>query len=750
MATLTEALTLAVQQHQAGNLARAEQIYRQILAANPTEPNALHLLGMLAHQTGQHQAAVELISQAVAILPQVGELHANLAGVYLALGQFDNALASSAEALRLRPDLPELHLQRADLLTWLGQLEEAAASYRRALALRPEHAETHHNLGNLFRQQGKFGEAEASYRETLRLQPANADVFNHLGVVLADQGKFTESEACYREAARINPGLADAHYNLGVTLASQGKHDAACIALENAIRIKPDYTEALNNLGNALRELGRLPEAAARYRQTLALRPDLVQAHYNLGLTLADQGNVDEALASYEQAVRLQPDHADALTNLGNLYKDQGWIDKAIICYRRVLAVKLEPRLHSNLLLALLYHPDYTPETIFEEQRRYAAHFESTPALPEVDRDPVRRLRIGYVSGDFREHVQGRYSENILRAHDRRQFEIFCYANVPQPDAQTERLKTLADHWCSIADLSDTAAADRIRADRIDVLIDIAGHTGGNRLGVFARKPAPVQVTHAGYPGTTGLPAVDYRLTDAYYDPPGLTERFHTETLVRLPEQQYCYLPTAAPEPGAPPLLETGQITFGSFNLLAKVSKPLLGWWAEILQRLPGSRLIVKTGVGRDGDDRVRAVFARRAIDLERVILIGRQPDYFQAFCGVDICLDTYPYSGCNVTADALWMGVPVVSLGGPLSASRQGAAMLAHAGLTDLLVETPEDYIAAAVRLAGDVARLQQLRTELRERVRQTLGDIGRFTRNLEAAYRDLWVRFCRDGLDA
>jgi len=407
MATIAEALARAMEYHRAGNLAQAEQIYREVLQADPTDVNALHMLGVLAHQGGQHEAAVPWIRQALAINPYSGLFHSNLAAVYVALGRW----------------------------------EEAVASYEQALRWRPNFRETHNHLGKVLKQLGRLAEAEASYRAALRLWPEDAD--------------------------------------------------------------------ALTNLGAAL----------------------------------IDQGRVEEALASYHEALRLQPDHPEALNNLANAYKEQGRLDEAIACFRKATAANPELQaIHSNLLLALHYHAAYDPATTFAEHRRWAEQFGAEPAahqpLHPVLRDPARRLRLGYVSPDFRENVMGHYSEAVIGAHDRGLFEVFCYANVPLADARTQRIKASADHWRSIVGLSDAPAADLIRQDQIDLLIDLSGHTAGNRLGVFARKPAPIQVTHFSYCDTTGLAAMDYRLVDAYCDPPGQTERFHTEKLVRLPEVQ--------------------------------------------------------------------------------------------------------------------------------------------------------------------------------------------------------------------
>jgi len=821
MPTIAEALALAVQYHQAGNLAQAEQIYRQILQANPAEGNALRLLGMVAHEVGQHQAALALLRQAVAILPHAGVCHASLATVCVALGQWDEAEASCRQALHCQPDSPEAHHNLGNVLNQRGRPQEAVASFREALRLRPGYAEAHNNLGLALAGQGQVEEAMACYREVLRLRPDLPEPHFNLGNAYRTQRRSAEAMACYEQALRLRPDYAEAHYNLGLALAEQGRLAEAVGSYWEALRCQPDSPEAHYNLGNALNQMGNVQEAVASFRDALRWRPGYAGAHNNLGLALAEQGQVEEAMvcyrealrhepglaeahynlgnsliqmgnvqeavacyqtalrlwpdlpgahhnlgsalatpgksheaqAAFEKALRLKPNYAEALNNLAGAYKDQGRLDEAIAHFRQAIALKPDlPFIHSNLLLTLLYHPGYEPEAIFAEHLRWAEQFAAPPAahrpLQPIQRDPGRRLRIGYVSPDFREHVLGRYSEAVIAAHDRAQFEVFCYANVHQADARTQRIKASADHWRSVVGLSDDGVADLIRQDQIDLLVDLAGHTAGNRLGVFTRKPAPIQVAHLGYAATTGLTAIDYRLTDAHYDPPGRTERYFTEKLVRLPEVQWCYLPPLEPAGGPVPARRTGQVTFGSFNSLCKVTEQVIDLWSQILKGLPGSRIVVLAGAGSAGDERVLEAFARYGVDQGRVTLMGRQSQeaFYSLHQDVDICLDTFPFSGGFTTADALWMGVPVVSLAGAASASRQGVAVLNLVGLGDLVTETPTAYVETAIRLAQDLPRRDELRSRLRERLRHTLGDVQRFTRRLEAAYRGMWEQFCQE----
>jgi predicted O-linked N-acetylglucosamine transferase (SPINDLY family) len=735
-----------------GGRDEAVESYRQTLRVKPGNPLAHNNLGIVLMEQGKLDEAVASYRQALTLQANYPEAHNNLGIALMDQGRLDESVASYRQALDLKPDYPEAWNNLANALARQSKVEEAAPAYRQALRLRPDYLKAQVNLGNLLRRMGRPDEAAAVLQQAVVGNRRHAPLHNELAIAFLEQGKLDEAIGACRQALLLRPDFPEAHNNLGIALMNQG-HLAESVALyRQALALQPEYPEAFNNLGNALARQRKRDEAVAAYRRAVDLRPGYAEAHHNLGLVLAAQGKRDEALACYEEAVRLKPHYAEALNNLGNAYKDQGRIDEAIACYRKAVAARPEDTaIHSNLLYALHHHPGYPAEAIFAEHLLWAdqharpAALGARPHPGEPDRG--RRLRIGYVSPDFREHVMGRYSEAVIRAHDRGRFEVFCYADVPNPDALTGRIEASADHWRSLVGLSDARAAELILQDRIDVLVDQAGHTGGNRLRLFARKPAPVQVTHFGYLFSTGLAAIDYRLTDAYADPPGQTERFHTETVVRLPEVLWCYPPPPSPEVGPLPALKAGHVTFGCFNNLSKVTEKAIALWSQVLAAVAGSRLVVLAGAGRGGDERVHKAFARHGFGGDRVTLVGRRSreDYFRLHHDVDVALDTFPYTGCNTTADALWMGVPVISLAGGTCMARQGIAALAHVGLEGLVVETPGAYVEAATRLAGDLPRLRELRSDLRERMRRSpLTDVPRFTRHLEEAYRGMWRRWC------
>ncbi len=590
--------------------------------------------------------------------------------------------------------------------------------------------------------------------------PAVAALFT-TGVAYQQAGRPTEAEACYRQVLAAQPYhagaahlFAQAYLGLGAALRTQGKLDEALAAYRKANELKPDLVEAAYNLANALKALGRLDEAVAAYRHAIRIQPGLLQAHCNLGNALCDQGKPDEAVAAFRQALRIKPDHANAQLNLGSTLLEQGKIDEAVAACRE--AIRLRPdfaEAASNLAFSLNLVSDISVGEVFEAHREWdARHGRRTPGFDAHanDRSATRRLKVGYVSPDFRQHSVAHFLEPLLRNHDRNDVEVFCYAAVSAPDAATARFKGLADRWTTTVGMSDDALAGRIQADGIDILVDLAGHTAGNRLPVFARKPAPVQVTWLGYPNTTGLAAIDFRLVDAVTDPEGEADAFASETLVRLPGGFLCYgARDDAPAPATAPCVATGFVTFGSFNNPTKLSGATLDVWAQLLARLPTARLLLK---GKPfAEAATRAIYldrlAARGVAADRIELVGWLPEreHLALYDRVDVALDPFPYNGTTTTCEALWMGVPVVTLRGDRHAGRVGASLLTRIGLSDLIADSVEGYVESAVALTSDPARLCELRRSLRPRMAASpLCDAPAFARKVEAAYRRMWWRWC------
>jgi len=575
-----------------------------------------------------------------------------------------------------------------------------------------ESARSHH-------QAGRLGEAERIYREILAQQPDHAETLNLLGVLAGQMGRLDAALELIRRAIQQNPDFAEAHYNLGVTF--EGK--------------------------------GHLAEAIASYRQAIRLNPDLAGAHYNLGTVLAGMGQLEEAITACRQAIRLNPDFPEAHSNLANALKDMGRLDQAIASFRQAIRLRPDdPRAHNNLLFTLHFHPSYDARMIHEERRRWSRqHAEPLKKFIQPhanDRNPNRRLRIGYLSPDFRDHVVGRNLLPLLREHDHGQMEIFCYANVVRPDAFTVQFRRYADNWRSIVGLSDSQAVDLIRQDRIDILVDLALHMAKNRLAVFAHKPAPVQVTFAGYPGSTGLDTIDYRLTDPYLDPPGLDDQFYSETSIRLPDSFWCYDPPDTElAVNALSAQTDGRVTFGCLNNFCKVNEQVLRLWAQVLQTIPTSRFMLLCPEGSHRQS-LLDMLRRERINPDRIELIGGRPrlQYLELYRRIDLGLDTFPYNGHTTSLDSFWMGVPVITLVGQTVVGRAGLSQLTNLGLPELIARTPEQYVRIAAALAQDLPRLAELRRTLRARMQASpLMDAPRFARNIEAAYRQMWRNWCR-----
>ena len=532
-------------------------------------------------------------------------------------------------------------------------------------------------------------------------------------------GQLSAAEAGYRQILAENPNQPEVFYNLGLVLRTGGRLNEAVEAYERALELRPRFPEAINNLGVVFERLGRL----------------------------------DEAEDVFRHALLLEPDSSDTLSNLGGVLKDLGRLDEAVECLTRAHA--LDPgnaRIHSNLIFTLHYSPAYDAAALHRAAaqwgEQHASGAESVQRQFSNDPDPNRRLRIGYLSSYFRDHCQALFTIPLFSNHDHHRFEIFGYSDVTAPDAITARLQGYTDGWRQTTGLNDSEAAAMIRQDKIDLLVDLTLHMADHRLGVFAEKPAPIQVTWLGYPGTTGVKAMDYRLTDPYLDPAG-TDSFYTEQSIRLPESFWCYDPLTEEPPVNPlPADAAGFVTFGCLNNFCKVTDPVLDLWAQVLRSAPNSKLLLLAPVG---SARTR-VKARLGLVSDRVEFAAYQPrcDYLELYHRIDIGLDTFPYNGHTTSLDALWMGVPVISRTGSTVVSRAGLSLMTNLGLPELVAETNDQFVHLATSLANDRKRLVTLRSGLRERMRRSpLMDAARFAKNMEDAYRLMWQSWCEKRRD-
>ena len=534
----------------------------------------------------------------------------------------------------------------------------------------------------------------------------------------------------------------------------QGKLEEAVSSYEHALDLKPDNTQTHLNLGSAYMAQGKFEEAVINYNRVLDLKPDNAQALLNLGSAYMAQDKFEEAIKYYKRSLLIKPDYDDAHRKLGNVLREQGKVEEAVASYKRALAINPESiSTHSSLLMTLHYLPDIENEVIFEEHNmwaeKHAAQIIATTNFKRAKKSETR-LRVGYLSPDFRRHSVAYFVEPILEHHDKERFEIFCYAHVDNPDETTHRLKRLAEHWRSIENLPDDEIVKRIRDDRIDLLVDLAGHTYKNQLLVFAHKPAPVQLSYLGYPNTTGLPTIDYRLTDAFADPPNKTETRYTEKLVRIEPTAWCYRPMGSvPVVSELPAKENGYITFGSFNMFYKLNRKVLSLWAQLMNQIAGSRLNLKAKSLADSFVRKSVIkqFADYGIKEERISLKPYEPSYelhLEKYYEIDIALDPFPYHGTTTTCEALFMGVPVITLEGEEHRSRVGVSLLNQVELQHLIAKNEEDYVTIACTLASDLDELAELRASLRSRMEKSpLMDEEGFTKRLESAYREMWYKW-------
>jgi predicted O-linked N-acetylglucosamine transferase (SPINDLY family) len=733
----------------------------ELLTAGDAE--ALQQRGIVLAQQGRLVEAAAQFRAALQLKPGDAEIQTNLGLALREQGQYADAVASLQAALRSQPNHGRAQALLREALALeaaakgmacleQGKLPEAEAHFRQALHHWPEFPEGYNNLGHVLARQGRLEEAIACYQQALRLRPHFGSAYNNLGIVYLRLKRPAEAEASFRAAIRLRPELAAAYTNLGLILLDQERLTEAIDCFERVLRLQPGNVQAHNHLATALHRLGQPEEAVSRLKEALRLQPTFADAHKNLGKVLRDLGRFDEAEASYQNARQLNPDDAGAHLELGNLFKDQGRLDDMIRAYRCALELKPDAAyMHSNLVYALHFHPDYEAPVILEEAQRWNQRH-AEPLQPSIQphtnlADPERQLRIGYVSPDFRNHATTFFTVPLLSNHDHRQFAIYCYAHLRRPDSLTERLQSYADVWRNTLGLSDEQLADLVRRDQIDILVDLTLHMADNRLLVFARKPAPVQVCWLAYQGTTGLSTMDYRLTDHYCDPPGLFDRFYSEESIRLPDAFGCYDPLCT-EPAVNPLpaRDKGSITFGSFNNFCKLNPAIVKVWAQVLTNVERSQLLILAAEGSHRQS-VLKWFEQERVAPERVQFITGRPrrQYLELYHRIDMALDTVPYSGQTTSLDAFWMGVPVLTLVGRTAVGRAGLSLLQNLGLPDWIAETPKQFVAIAVKQAADLPGLAQLRASLRQRLQASpLMDGPRFARNMEAAYRRIWQDWC------
>ena len=734
---ISEALRRAVVAHRASSLNQAEQLYRAILKAHPGNPDANHNLGVLALQMHQPVASLPYLIAALDAAPdreqhwlsyvdallQAG--HPEAASHWLRMGRERGYDGAVWEALEARTTQNEPNDQEKTTLVKLftGAYYPEAMNIARAMTLR---------------------------------WPANALAWKVLGASLKRTGQIEEALTALQKTAELDAQDAEAHSNLGNTQRQLGHMEAAVKSCRRAIALNPEFAQAHSNLGNALLDLGQLEEAIACYRAALKINPRYAEAHSNLGTALLESGQLDEAVLCFEQSIWLNPDFAPAYNNLGTAQRERGQQDDALQNFKR--ALELRPdflKARSNILFTCNLMPDQHAAPMLAEARRYGdAVAAKVKAFTEWDNDPdpQRQLRIGLVSGDLRDHPVARLLESVLAALQRQahgRIEVLLYSTHLQSDAVSERLKAHCLIWRRAAELSDADLAREIRADGVDILIDLSGHTAHNRLPLFAMKPAPVQASWLRYMASTGVRAIDYLIADPWTVPDSALGNF-TEKVWRLPRSCLCMTAPEIDIAVSPlPALANGYVTFGCFNNLSKINLKVIAAWAKILQAVPNSRLFLKAGQYSETGvrHRLEESFTNLGIKADRLIMegISTRQSHFESLQKIDVALDTFPYAGVSTTAETLWMGIPVLALSGNRVLSRLGVSLLNNAGLPEWVANDVDDYVARAVQHAGDVKRLAALRSTLRAQVLASpVFDAEQFALHFEEAMRGMWAAWC------
>ncbi|MEA3213731.1 MAG: protein O-GlcNAc transferase [Chthoniobacter sp.] len=703
----------------AGRDGEALECLRRALEADATRPEVWFNQGNLLHQTGRLPEAEASFRRALALDPAMVPAQVNLANLLRDQRCFEEAERLYREALRLQPDLAVAATNLARLLAHTGRADEAIELHRRILRLAPQSAASLRGLALLLYQRRELEEAARLYQQAIEAEPRHADTFNSLGVVLKELGRSAEAVGCWEQALALDPALAAAHNNLGAMFRLRRQPQGAIAHLREAVRLAPDDAMAGANLAHALLDLGQVAEAEALARGIIAAHPESADGPLMLGFALTQQARIEEAFAAFMEAHRLKPEAPAPLSNalFASLYSDQRDAAQHLATHRE-LAARLAPG---------------------------RADPPVRPAPPPDQSLRVRPLRVGYLSPDFRSHPVAYFFEPVLANHDRANVVPICYATNEAKDEVTARLRRDAAEWRDCEGWDDDRLAAQIAADRIDILVDLAGHTAGNRAGVLRRKPAPVQALYLGYPCTSGLPEIDWLIADAHICPPG-HERFYSERIARLPGSFWCYQPRSfAPECGPLPARANGFVTFGSFNTLPKLSPTTVRLWARILGAVPGSRLVVKALALADAFTRelLRRRFVAAGIHPDRLAIepptIGLQ-DFLGEYRRIDIALDPVPYVGGTTTCEALWMGVPVVTLAGAHFFSRMALSFLHNVGHAALAADSSDEYVRIAAGLAAGPPRLESLRQSLRPTMAASpICDAPRAARELEEAFRKM-----------
>lgn len=739
--------------HQGGQLASAQAIYEAILQVDPTHANSWHMLGVVALQSDQPQRAVDCIGSAIRLQPTQAGFYLNHGNALRAQQQNEAALASFDRAIALQPNFAEAYSARGSTQNALNQLQAAVASFAQSLALQPGNMVDWYHHGNTLMALQQFAPAIASYDRVIAIDSSCAPAYANRGVAQQSLQQLEAAIASYDQAIAIQPDYAQAHFNRGSALQALHRLEEAIASYDQAIAIDPHYAQAYCNRGCIQKDLQQTAAAVASYDQAIAIQPDYADAWANRGIALDMLRQVEQAEHSYRRALEIDPTLAEAHHNLALSLLTRGNIPAATQGFRSALATDPHRNdAHSALLLCLSSDINVDAATLFAAHVRFGTQLES-PLRPLWQphanvKDPGRTLNIGFVSGDLYSHAVATFIEPVLQGLSKNPtLKLHAYYNHTVQDAINQRLHTYFSRWNDVAKLSDADLAQKIRADQIDILIDLSGHTGMNRLATFAHKPAPIQATWIGFPSTTGLQSMDYFLADHHFLPHSEFAHQFTEKLLYLPAAAL-FLPfEGAPPVNALPALTNGYLTFGSFNKLKKFSPAVVALWARVLRAHPNSPMVLG-GMETNDHATVLQWFADEGIASNRLRFfpVSGMPTYLGLHHQVDICLDTFPYNGGTTTLHALWMGVPTLTLSGATPPTRAGHSLLGHVNLPTCQARTHEEFVALSLAWADNLDELALVRASLRNRLSSSaFGQPKVMCEALEQALRTMWQRWCQ-----
>ena len=709
-------LATGLQFHKQGDFEQARNHYVKLIQEYPDNADGWHLLGMTMFSVGQ-------------------------------LGEAMNCLN---HALSFAPDNPAMLSNMGLIYRGSGDLKGAEKFLRRAVELQPSSAEYRNNLGTVLLEQQEFDSAEHCFKQALDIQPEYVTAAMNLGNVWQKLGRLDDAEKVYRRWLTRFPRDHQLMTNLGECLRAQCKWKDASVVLRDSLKQFPDNVEARINLARCLKHLQQFDEAKQELSELIRMRPDCAKAYHYRGQSFLEEGDMGRAMENLQQALQLEPGDVFAKGTLGEIYLEQGQFQKAEQTFKEVIESDSSlSTTHSFYLYLLSRNPAIDRDQLFKQHQRWGelhGQFEVSHEFKNV-REQNRRLRIGYVSPDFRKHAVAYFFTPVLECHDPTNVEIFGYAELRNEDSTSEKIRGLCDHWRVTSGWSDDQLAERIREDKIDILVDLAGHTARNRLLAFARRPAPIQVTWMGYPNTTGLTSIDYRLTCAIQDPPD-EPSYHTEELVRMPNLSFRFTtPKNAPDIGPLPAASNGIVTFGSLHRPFKISAVAIEYWASVLNVCKDSKLLLfNTHYSAESSQEVIEGLNRLGVEHDRIEIRNNSggKNYLETYREIDIALDVTPWAGATTTMEALWMGIPVIAIHGDRRSARSTAAIVHTVGLPDLTADNPQNYAEVASKLANDLQRLQHLRDTLRSQVQNTVLDAESFTRDLEKEFRGMWSRWC------